>query len=101
MSKLLESEHYNPERLLDALADRKRLRNDAALARVLGIGAPALSKVRNRHVAIGGDLLVRMVDAFDMDLDLLRQLGGIPHTGRTKPEPFGVRVEATAETETT
>ena len=44
----LHSTDYDPDKLLDALLDRMQLKNDAALARTLGMAPPSLSKIRHR-----------------------------------------------------
>lgn len=94
MSKFLTWKDYNPDLLLDTLIDRKHLRCDAALARTLGVGAPVLSKIRHRKAPITSEMLVRMCDLFDMDLDLLRKIGGIPHTPSGKPQVSQAPVRA-------
>lgn len=75
---LFEVKTYNPDALLDLLIDRDHLRCDAALARALDVGPPVLSKIRHRTLKISNDLLVRMHDAFGLDLDYLRKIAGIP-----------------------
>lgn len=49
-----------PDRLLDFLIERLRLKNDAALCRVLRIPPPVVSKIRHQKLAIGAGMLIRM-----------------------------------------
>jgi hypothetical protein len=51
---------FNPDSLLDALHTVLRLKNDAALARLLEVGPPLISKIRHRRMSIGGGLLIRI-----------------------------------------
>lgn len=49
-----------PDRLLDFLIERLRLKNDAALCRVLRIPPPVVSKIRHQKLSIGAGMLIRM-----------------------------------------
>lgn len=64
----------DPNRLLDALRERKQLKNDAELCRALDVAPPLISKIRNRKLAISPALMIRMHDTFDMPINELRRL---------------------------
>lgn len=64
----------DPNRLLDALRERKQLKNDAELCRALDVAPPLISKIRNRKLVISPALLIRMHDTFDMPINELRRL---------------------------
>lgn len=84
-----------PEELLDAMIARLKLKNDLALARLLGMTPPSLSKIRNGQVSVSSNVLVRMHEVSDIPIRDLRALAGDfrPHTGKSAaiPErPFAV-----------
>ena len=66
----------NPNRLLDGVIARLKLKNDAALARALEVAPPVISKIRHLELQVGASLLIRMMDAADMTLRELRDLLG-------------------------
>jgi plasmid maintenance system antidote protein VapI len=70
--------NYKPGNLLDVLADKLDLKNDAALARALGVAHPQISRIRTRHRPIGPTLLLVMSDAADLTIGQLRVLAGLP-----------------------
>ena len=73
----LESqESYNPNHLLDTLLDRLKLKNDAALSRILEVAPPVISKIRHRRLPIGASLLIRMHEVTDLSIRELRDLMG-------------------------
>lgn len=74
----LQSPGYKPESLLDGLSNFLHLRNDAQLARALGVGAPVICKIRKRTHAITHRLLIHIHDLTGISLDDIRELGGIP-----------------------
>lgn len=67
---------YHPERLLDAVMARLGLKNDAALALVLEVSKPVLSKVRNRRCRISDPLLIRMHEEAGFSIKELKTLMG-------------------------
>lgn len=67
---------YDPNYLLDALIDRLALKNDAALARVLEIAPPMISKIRHRRLPVGAALLIRMHEVSNLPISELRSLMG-------------------------
>lgn len=71
-----ENRDYNPDRLLDVLRENLRVKNDAALARMLEVAAPVISKIRHRRLPIGGALLIRMHEVAGLSITDLRFLMG-------------------------
>ncbi len=67
---------FAPGALLDAIIDIKRLKNDAALCRLLGVTPPLISKIRNGRLPIGPALLLRMHEETDLPIRELRALMG-------------------------
>ena len=57
---LTEQFDYDPNRLLDTLIEKLRLKNDAALSRALEVAPPVISKIRHRRLPVGASLLIRM-----------------------------------------
>ena len=68
--------NYDPNRLLDHLIDVLDLKNDAALARLLEVAPPVISKIRHFRLAIGPSLLIRMHEVSDITIAQLRLLMG-------------------------
>lgn len=67
---------YDPNRLLDHLIEKMRLKNDAALGRMLEVAPPVISKIRHRHLPVGASLLIRMHEVTGMSIRELRDLMG-------------------------
>ena len=65
---------YDPNRLLDAIIARLRLKNDAALSRVLEVAPPVISKIRHNTLPIGATLLLRMHEESEFSIRELREL---------------------------
>lgn len=65
---------YDPNRLLDAIIARLRLKNDAALSRVLEVAPPVISKIRHNTLPIGATLLLRMHEESEFSIGELRAL---------------------------
>jgi plasmid maintenance system antidote protein VapI len=83
-----------PHRLLDALIEKMNLENDTALAKMLGVNPPTISKLRNGKLPIGASMLIRMHETTDIPIRELRALmsddaGGQDHgtafAGANKP----------------
>lgn len=72
----LQQETYDPNRLLDSLIDRLKLKNDAALSRALEVAPPVISKIRHRRLPVGASLLIRMHEVSDLSIRELRELMG-------------------------
>jgi hypothetical protein len=71
-----EIPRYDPDNLLDVLRANLSLKNDAALARALEVSSPIISKIRHRHLAVGGALLIRIHEVTGLDISDLRFLMG-------------------------
>jgi transcriptional regulator with XRE-family HTH domain len=71
-----EEQEYSPARLLDVLVARLRLKNDAALSRLLGVEAPTISKIRHKRLRVGAAMLLRMHEVTHLSIDELRALMG-------------------------
>lgn len=74
----LQAPGYTPETLLDYVSNFMKLRNDAQLARALGVAPPVISKIRSRTHAITHRLLIHIHDATGLSLEDIRNIGGIP-----------------------
>jgi hypothetical protein len=61
-------------RILDELRVRRDLRSDAALSRELGIGSPAISKLRAGR-PLGYSVIVRISERFDLTATEIYELG--------------------------
>ena len=90
---LSSQESYNPNRLLDTLRERMKLKNDAALSRALEVAPPVISKIRHRTLPVGASLLIRMHEVTEMSIRELRDLMGDRRTkyrlsdAQGKPKP--------------
>jgi hypothetical protein len=71
-----EIREYNPGRLLDELLEHFRLKNDAALSRMLQVAPPVISKIRHRKLPVGGSMLIRMHEVSGLEMTDLRYLMG-------------------------
>ena len=65
---------YDPNRVLDAIIARLRLKNDAALWKLLEVAPPVISKIRHATLPIGASLLIRMHEESDFSISELRAL---------------------------
>lgn len=84
---------YDPNRLLDALIEKLRLKNDAALSRALEVAPPVISKIRHGRLPVGASMLIRMHEETGLSIAELRQLMGDRRTkfrisdAQFKPKP--------------
>jgi hypothetical protein len=69
-----EGASYDPNRVLDAVIQKLRLKNDAALSRVLEVAPPVISKIRHNTLPIGATILLRMHEVSDFSIRELRAL---------------------------
>lgn len=67
---------YNPNYLLDFVIEKLNLKNDAALARTLGITPPVLSRIRHGKFPIGATILIAIHEETGMRVRELRHLMG-------------------------
>jgi hypothetical protein len=72
--RIPEGAEYDPNRVLDAIISKLRLKNDAALSRVLEVAPPVISKIRHNTLPIGATLLLRMHEVSDYSIRELRAL---------------------------
>ncbi len=90
---LASQSSYYPNRLLDTLRDRMKLKNDAALSRALEVAPPVISKIRHRSLPVGASLLIRMHEVTELSIRDLRDLMGDRRTkyrlsdAQGKPKP--------------
>ena len=91
---LTPHETYDPNHLIDILLRTLQLRNDAALAKVLDVGPPLISKIRHRRLPVGASILIRMHEVTSLSVRQLRDMMGDRRSkyrlsdaqGRPKPE---------------
>lgn len=67
---------YDPNRMLNAVIERLKLKNDAALCRVLEIQPPIVSKIRHGRVAVGASILIRLHEETGLNVRELREMMG-------------------------
>lgn len=67
---------YDPNRLFDHLLALLKLKNDAALSRLLEIEPPTISKIRHRRMRVGAGLLLRLHEVSELSIRELRDLMG-------------------------
>ena len=65
---------YNPNYLLDELITKLELKNDAALARMLEVAPPVISKIRHHTLPIGATILIRMHEVSDFSIRELKDM---------------------------
>lgn len=64
--------------MLDIVLDKLQLKNDAALAKQLGIGVTQISKIRCGHIPVGNSVLICLHLASGISIRELKELAGIP-----------------------
>jgi DNA-binding transcriptional regulator YdaS (Cro superfamily) len=74
---LLKHPGYNPNALLDIVIKKLELKNDAALARLLRVAPPVISKTRSRALVVGPNLALRIMEATDITPSDLYQWMGV------------------------
>ena len=67
---------YDANHLLDTIIEALSLKNDAALARELGVAPPAISKLRHGRLPVGAAMLIRMHEITRLEIRELRELMG-------------------------
>ncbi|WP_440963873.1 hypothetical protein ACL58G_28365 [Massilia sp. GER05] len=72
--RIPDGAEYDPNRVLDAIIDKLKLKNDAALSRLLEVAPPVISKIRHHTLPIGATLLLRMHEVSDYSIRELRAL---------------------------
>ncbi|MES2934319.1 MAG: hypothetical protein V4805_12630 [Pseudomonadota bacterium] len=83
MNEALDSnaKTYDPNPLLDTLLEKLRLKNDAALSRLLEVAPPVISKIRHHKLPVGASMLIRMHEVSQFSIRELRDLMG-DHRGK-------------------
>lgn len=79
MGKLMDESavtSYNPDRLFNALIMNFHVKNDTALARMLEVSPPMISKIRHRKKPLGASLLIRIHEVCGMEIGDLQCLMG-------------------------
>lgn len=79
MGKLMganEVNGYNPDRLFDVLIMNFQVKNDSALARMLDVSPPMISKIRHRTKRLGASLLIRIHEVCGLEIADLQCLMG-------------------------
>jgi len=72
----MEGNFAGANHLLDVLLQRHKLKNDAALARVLNLAPTVISKLRHHRLPISSTLILNIHETFDMPVAEVRRLGG-------------------------
>lgn len=70
--KIEQSAAANCE-LLDEVIRHQQLKNDAALARLLEVAPPVISKIRHGRLPIGASMLLRIHEETELPIPLLYQ----------------------------
>lgn len=78
MHRFHEQPGYNPNGLVDGLIADLRLKNDAALARMLQVPAPIISKVRHHRTPVTASLMLRIHEVTKVPVASLRRMLGVP-----------------------
>ena len=79
--RIPEGAVYDPNRVLDAIIQKLRLKNDAALSKALEVAPPVISKIRHNTLPIGATVLLRMHEVSDFSIRELRALMVRPDSG--------------------
>ena len=74
--QVIRAPSFDPNFLLDKLVEMLGLSTDRALATLLEVEPPVLSKIRHRKLSVGATLLLRMHDASALSIRALRDLMG-------------------------
>ena len=72
--RIPDGAEYDPNRVLDAIINKLKLKNDAALSRLLEVAPPVISKIRHNTLPIGATILLRMHEVSDYSIRELRAL---------------------------
>jgi hypothetical protein len=72
--RIPEGAVYDPNRVLDAIIQKLRLKNDAALSKALEVAPPVISKIRHNTLPIGATILLRMHEVSEFSIRELRAL---------------------------
>jgi plasmid maintenance system antidote protein VapI len=64
--------------LLDKIIREFNLRNDAALARMLDIAPPVISKLRHGRTELSAAIVVRIHEATELPVSTIKKIAGLP-----------------------
>jgi len=64
--------NINANAVLDLAIERNRLKNDAALARLLEIAPPVVSKLRHDRLPVGPSIILSLVELAGLTLEEVR-----------------------------
>lgn len=85
---------YTPEKALDLVIAKMGLKNDAALARLLVVAPPLVSKIRGRRTVLTDAVLIRMHEESGLSIkELKAAMGRRPDAGAGEYEPTPQRAE--------
>lgn len=62
----------NSHRLLDAIKEKFKLKNDAALVKFLGTKPPQISKIRSGRLPVTPDFILRVHDMTDWEIKRIK-----------------------------
>lgn len=63
----------NASKLLDIAIEHNRLKNDAALSRLLQVAPPVLSKIRHSRLPVGHSMILNLIELAGIPLETIRQ----------------------------
>ena len=78
----MEGKTAGPNHLLDVLLERHGLKNDAALARVLDLAPPVISKVRHGRQPLTPTFILNIHETLHVPVEEIRSLGAAPRSVR-------------------
>lgn len=67
---------YDPNQLLDAVLWKLRLKNDAALCKLIDVQPPVISKIRHYRMAMSAAVLLRLHETTGTNIKELQALMG-------------------------
>ena len=63
--------------LIDQLINVANLRSDAALAKILGVHPPTISKLRHGHVNLTPSVILKIHEAFDIPIKQIKRMANV------------------------
>ena len=72
-------QNQDPNGLLDAVIAQHQLKNDAALARLLDLAPPVISKLRSFKMPVGDSFVLRCIETAGLTLPQVRQFVPSPY----------------------
>ena len=65
---------FDPNALFDTIIKESQLKNDAALARSLGVAPPTISNMRRQRLQVGPSMILSILEHHHMPLARIRRL---------------------------